>query len=67
MTELSLVQAVNAALKHAMNENVRVLVLGEDGGVFRATEGLFKIFGATITLSNFGSIAGRHASLISAF
>lgn len=45
MTELSLVQAVNAALKHAMNEDVRVLVLGEDGGVFRATEGLFKIFG----------------------
>lgn len=49
MTELSLVQAVNAALKRAMNEDVRVLVLGEDvgidGGVFRATEGMFKIFG----------------------
>ncbi len=49
MTELSLVQAVNAALKRAMSEDARVLVLGEDvgidGGVFRATEGLFKHFG----------------------
>jgi 2-oxoisovalerate dehydrogenase E1 component beta subunit len=49
MTDLNLVQAVNAALKHAMNEDVRVLVLGEDvgieGGVFRATEGLLKRFG----------------------
>ena len=49
MTELSLVQAVNAALKRAMNEDSRVLILGEDvgidGGVFRATEGLFKSFG----------------------
>jgi len=49
MTELSLVQAVNAALKRAMNEDSSVLVLGEDvgvdGGVFRATEGLLKSFG----------------------
>ncbi len=49
MTELSLVQAVNAALKRAMQEDARVLVLGEDvgidGGVFRATEGLFNGFG----------------------
>jgi pyruvate dehydrogenase E1 component beta subunit len=49
MTELSLVQAVNAALRRAMNEDDRVLVLGEDvgtdGGVFRATDGLFKEFG----------------------
>jgi 2-oxoisovalerate dehydrogenase E1 component subunit beta len=49
MTELSLVQAVNAALKHAMNEDSRVLILGEDvavdGGVFRATDGLFNSFG----------------------
>lgn len=50
MTELSLVQAVNAALRRAMQEDPRVLVLGEDvgidGGVFRATEGLFNSFGA---------------------
>lgn len=44
MTELSLVQAVNAALRRAMHDDARVLVLGEDvgidGGVFRATDGL---------------------------
>jgi len=49
MTELNLVQAVNAALKHAMSDDSNVLVLGEDvgidGGVFRATDGLFKLFG----------------------
>jgi len=49
MSELSLVQAVNAALKRAMSEDASVLVLGEDvginGGVFRATDGLFNIFG----------------------
>jgi 2-oxoisovalerate dehydrogenase E1 component beta subunit len=49
MTELSLVQAINAALKRAMSEDARVLVLGEDvgidGGVFRATEGLFQLYG----------------------
>ena len=49
MSELSLVQAVNAALNRAMSEDASVLVLGEDvgidGGVFRATDGLFKNFG----------------------
>ena len=49
MSELSLVQAVNAALNRAMSEDASVLVLGEDvgidGGVFRATDGLFKQFG----------------------
>ena len=49
MTELSLVQAVNAALGRALGEDSRVLVLGEDvgldGGVFRATEGLLNSFG----------------------
>lgn len=49
MSELSLVQAVNAALKRAMSEDASVIVLGEDvgidGGVFRATEGLSRQFG----------------------
>ena len=49
MTELTLVQAVNRALAFAMAQDPDVLVLGEDvgvdGGVFRATDGLFKQFG----------------------
>ncbi|MGP8078072.1 MAG: alpha-ketoacid dehydrogenase subunit beta [Thermoplasmata archaeon] len=49
MTELTLVQAVNRGLLEAMRSDPDVLVLGEDvginGGVFRATEGLFKEFG----------------------
>ncbi|WP_198368434.1 alpha-ketoacid dehydrogenase subunit beta [Roseomonas rosulenta] len=48
-TELTLVQAVNAALARAMTEDPAVIVLGEDvgadGGVFRATEGLLARFG----------------------
>jgi pyruvate dehydrogenase E1 component beta subunit len=50
MTEINLVQAVNLALARAMQDDARVLVLGEDvgadGGVFRATDGLLKRFGA---------------------
>jgi pyruvate dehydrogenase E1 component beta subunit len=42
---------VNAALARAMEEDERVLILGEDvgvnGGVFRATDGLLDRFGAT--------------------
>lgn len=49
MADISLVQAVNLALAHAMAEDPRVLVLGEDvgadGGVFRATDGLLARFG----------------------
>ncbi len=49
MTEITLVQAVNLALARAMQDDDRVLVLGEDvgadGGVFRATDGLLKRFG----------------------
>ena len=49
MTELSLVQAVNLALKRAMGDDQRVIVLGEDigidGGVFRATDGLVQLYG----------------------
>jgi 2-oxoisovalerate dehydrogenase E1 component beta subunit len=49
MAVLNLVQAVNHALRDEMKRNDRVIILGEDvgvnGGVFRATEGLFQEFG----------------------
>lgn len=49
MAELSLVEAVRAALGRAMADDDTVLVLGEDvgvdGGVFRATDGLLARFG----------------------
>jgi pyruvate dehydrogenase E1 component beta subunit len=49
MSELNLVQAVNMALKRAMADDPRVIVLGEDvgadGGVFRATDGLLQAYG----------------------
>ncbi|HXZ90716.1 MAG TPA: alpha-ketoacid dehydrogenase subunit beta [Candidatus Dormibacteraeota bacterium] len=49
MAVLNLVQAVNHALRDEMKRNDQVIVLGEDvgvnGGVFRATEGLFQEFG----------------------
>lgn len=50
MLELTLVEAVNAALGRALDSDPDVLVLGEDvgvnGGVFRATAGLLERFGA---------------------
>jgi len=49
MSEINLVQAVNLALRRAMADDPRVIVLGEDvgidGGVFRATDGLFQLHG----------------------
>jgi 2-oxoisovalerate dehydrogenase E1 component subunit beta len=49
MTEISLVQAVNLALRRAMADDPRVVILGEDvgidGGVFRATDGLLELHG----------------------
>lgn len=49
MAELALIEAVNLALARAMEDDERVVLLGEDvginGGVFRATVGLQERFG----------------------
>ena len=49
MTDLNLVEAVSAALAHALEHDNDVVVFGEDvgknGGVFRATAGLQERFG----------------------
>lgn len=47
---MNLVQAVNDALRTEMRKNQKIIVFGEDvgreGGVFRATEGLYQEFGS---------------------
>ncbi len=49
MGELTIARSINAGLRRAMEEDPKVLVMGEDvgalGGVFRVTEGLQKDFG----------------------
>ena len=49
MAKLTVVEAINLALKQEMARDSRLLVLGEDvgknGGVFRVTEGLLELFG----------------------
>jgi 2-oxoisovalerate dehydrogenase E1 component beta subunit len=49
MTEITLIDAINQALNYEMNVDKAVVLLGEDigvnGGVFRATQRLFKKFG----------------------
>ncbi|MBI4473276.1 MAG: alpha-ketoacid dehydrogenase subunit beta [Acidobacteria bacterium] len=49
MSEMTMVQALNAALRTEMRANDRIVVLGEDvgrlGGVFRVTDGLYDEFG----------------------
>jgi 2-oxoisovalerate dehydrogenase E1 component beta subunit len=49
VTDHNLLEAVNLALGRALANDPRVLILGEDvgidGGVFRATDGLFERFG----------------------
>src|SRR5262245_3251349 len=50
MPQMTMVQAIQDALRVALREDSRVVVLGEDvgknGGVFRVTEGLQAEFGA---------------------
>jgi pyruvate dehydrogenase E1 component beta subunit len=49
MVKMTMVQALNLALRQEMEKDDRVIVLGEDvgvdGGVFRVTEGLIEQFG----------------------
>jgi pyruvate dehydrogenase E1 component beta subunit len=49
MAKMTMVQALNLALRQEMEKDDRVIVLGEDvgrdGGVFRITEGLVELFG----------------------
>ncbi|WP_163505996.1 alpha-ketoacid dehydrogenase subunit beta [Fodinicola acaciae] len=49
MTQLSMAQALNAALRDAVKDDDRVVILGEDvgalGGVFRITDGIAADFG----------------------
>jgi pyruvate dehydrogenase E1 component beta subunit len=49
MPQMTLVQAINDALRTEMRRDPTVIVMGEDvgvnGGVFRATESLYKEFG----------------------
>ena len=54
MAKLTMVQALNLALRQEMEKDDRVIVLGEDvgvdGGVFRVTDGLIDTFGETRVL-----------------
>ena len=49
MPKMTMVQALNMALRQEMEKDDRVIVLGEDvgldGGVFRVTDGLIQQFG----------------------
>lgn len=49
MTQMNMVQAINLALREEMEQDERVVLLGEDvaadGGVFRISEGLLERFG----------------------
>ncbi|MDJ0317777.1 MULTISPECIES: alpha-ketoacid dehydrogenase subunit beta [Arthrobacter] len=50
MSNLTLTQAINAGLRRALEDDPKVVLLGEDigtlGGVFRVTDGLMKDFGS---------------------
>lgn len=48
MSKLNMIEAINLALKQEMKKNRKMILIGEDigenGGVFRVTEGLSKIY-----------------------
>lgn len=50
MAQMNLIQAINDALRYEMERDESVVVLGEDvgvnGGVFRATDGLYEKYGS---------------------
>ena len=50
MPQMNMVEAINLALKQEMQRDPSILIIGEDvgknGGVFRVTDGLQKLFGA---------------------
>lgn len=54
MAEMTMIEAVRAALAFALEEDPDVIIFGEDvgidGGVFRATEGLVQRFGSSRVL-----------------
>ena len=57
MVKMTMVQALNLALKQEMKRDDCVILLGEDvgrdGGVFRVTDGLIDQFGDTVHLRDF--------------
>ncbi len=70
MPEVNLVQAINLALARALENDQRVVILGEDvganGGVFRATDGLYERFGSERVLDtplSEGLIAGMSVGM----
>lgn len=70
MAEVTLVEAIRLALARAMQDDERVILLGEDigkdGGVFRATDGLLSRFGPERVLDTplaEASIAGLSVGL----
>jgi len=52
MPKMTMVQALNLALRQEMEKDDNVIVLGEDvgvdGGVFRVTDGLIEAFGERV-------------------
>ena len=49
MSKLNIIEAINLALKQEMKRDKNIILMGEDvgedGGVFRVTDGLYKLYG----------------------